>query len=107
MGSEPVFDGCDLDRDLVAYGELVVSGRDTAMARGAGPRALGSEKRATPREPKAAGAAWTDERGTSEEGRRRSEGGWGGGRGPEASEKIEHRWPFGGIAARPGANGAR
>ena len=28
------------------------------------------------------GSAWTEERGTSDEGRLRSEGGWGGGWGP-------------------------
>jgi pyruvate/2-oxoacid:ferredoxin oxidoreductase alpha subunit len=43
----------------------------------------------TAREPKGAGAAWTEERGTSDEGRERSVGGRGGGRGPEASGKIE------------------
>jgi enoyl-CoA hydratase len=39
---------------------------------------------AFPREPKGRGAAWTEERGTSDEGRKRREGG------PEASGKIEH-----------------
>src|ERR1700722_12928716 len=42
------------------------------------PTGLTSEERARrpgPREPKAAGADWTDERGTSEEGRRRLKGG--------------------------------
>jgi hypothetical protein len=34
-------------------------------------------------------AAWTEERGTSDEGRRRSEGGWEAGGAPEASG--EHR----------------
>jgi branched-chain amino acid transport system ATP-binding protein len=40
-------------------------------------------------EPKGAGADWTEERGTSDEGRRRSEGGREGGWGPEASGTTE------------------
>jgi hypothetical protein len=40
-------------------------------------------------EPKGRDAAWTKER--SEEGRRRSEEGWGGGRGPQAERENEIR----------------
>jgi hypothetical protein len=47
--------------------------------------------RSDPREPKARGAAWTDERGTSEEGRKRLKSA------PEASGKAERGYhaPFG------------
>jgi uncharacterized OB-fold protein len=40
-------------------------------------------------EPKGRGAAWTEERGTSDEGRRRSEGGTGRRAGPRRREEIE------------------
>src|SRR5215472_10392571 len=53
------------------------------MRRRAGPR--GERARGTERAG-GRGAAWTEERETSEEGRRCSEGGWGGGQGPEVSE---------------------
>ena len=63
-------------------------------------------------EPKGRGAAWTDERGTSEEGRQRLESGpeaSGKGSGPEASEllielpgAVEAGWPDEGVAAHYG-----
>src|SRR5262249_8335386 len=43
----------------------------------------------TPREPKAAGPVWTEERRRSDEGRQGSEERRGGGRGPEASGIIQ------------------
>jgi hypothetical protein len=44
-------------------------------------------------EPQGRGVAWTEERATSDEGRRRSEGGWGGGWGPEGErETLHERW---------------
>ena len=50
-------------------------------------------------EPEGAGGDWTEERGTSDEGRSRLvKGGWGGGWGPEASGKTEH-WLFGLVLA--------
>src|ERR1700724_3698869 len=63
-------------------------------------------------EPKGRGAAWTDERGTSEEGRQRLESApaaSGKGSGPEASEglmklpgAVEASWPDEGVAAHYG-----
>ena len=45
--------------------------------------------------------AWTEKRGTSDEGRRRSEGGRGGGWGPQASDTALSE-PQGRLKVRPG-----
>src|SRR5260370_39454787 len=62
-------------------------------------------------EPKGRGAAWTEERGTSDEGRRCSEGGWGGGWGPGGEQEAEliprRRKGRAGCASRTPAVGVR
>jgi hypothetical protein len=56
-------------------------------------------------EPEGRGAAWTEERGTSDEGRRRMKGEWGGGRGPGGEREAENERR--GKAAHEGGMGRR
>jgi xanthine dehydrogenase accessory factor len=73
-----------ISRIICPIGQPGITGKDPAVIAVAVAAALLAVLPASqlPASQRAAGPAWTDERGTSEEGRQGSEGGRGGGRGP-------------------------